>query len=159
MLIRSARVEDLPEIYLLIRELADFERAPHLAQATEQQLRASFFGDQPHVFCEMVESEQDEIAGCAIWFVNYSTWTGTHGVHLEDLFIRESFRGRGYATAVLRHLAKVCVDNGYHRFQWSVLDWNEPAISFYTSLGAEALDEWTTYRLSGDALQQLATSP
>ena len=107
----------------------------------------------------MVESEKGEIAGCAIWFVNYSTWTGTHGVHLEDLFIRESFRGRGYATAVLRHLAKVCVDHGYHRFQWSVLDWNEPAVTFYTSLGAEALDEWTTYRLSGDALQQLATSP
>ena len=94
--------------------------------------------------------------GLAIWFLNYSTWTGTHGIYLEDLFIRPSARGKGYGKAFLRHLASICVERGYHRLQWWVLDWNQEAIEFYQRLGAQLMDEWTTMRVDGDALHYLS---
>jgi GNAT superfamily N-acetyltransferase len=97
-----------------------------------------------------------ETVGFAIWFLNYSTWQGKYGIYLEDLFIKPEFRGVGYGKALLKHLAKLCIENGYGRLQWWVLDWNKPAIDFYLSLGAKAMDEWTVFRVSGDALKKLA---
>jgi GNAT superfamily N-acetyltransferase len=155
MEIRSARREDADEIIALIYELALYEKAPEEAKATREDILATFFCDQPKVFCEIVEVD-GAIAGCAIWFLNYSTWQGKHGIYLEDLFIRPQFRGRGYGKALLQHLAAICDSKGYGRFQWWVLDWNSPAIEFYKSLGAVAMDEWTVYRVSGDALTELA---
>jgi len=158
MRIRRAVSEDLPTIHQLIRDLALYERALELAQATPEQLRENFFTDAPNVFCDLVETDEREVAGFAVWFLNYSTWTGTHGIFLEDLFIKPEFRGRGYGTSLLVHLAQECVAKGYHRLKWSVLDWNQPSIDFYGSLGAEALDEWTEFRLTGEALSKLAGS-
>lgn len=155
MNIRPAKATDIDEILALIYELALYEKAPEEAKATESQIRESFFGDNPKVFCELVEVDGD-IAGFAIWFLNYSTWQGKHGIYLEDLFIRPQFRGRGFGKALLKHLAQICVERGYGRFQWWVLDWNEPSIEFYKSFGAVAMDEWTVYRVTGDALIDLA---
>jgi len=155
MHIRRAVAADVPEILALIRELAIYERAEEEAKATPEQLLAVLFADQPTVFCEMLEVD-GAVAGFALWFLNFSTWTGSYGIYLEDLFVRPEYRHRGYATELLQHLAQECVTQGYARFQWSVLDWNEPAISFYQSLGAVAMDEWTTYRLAGPALSAFA---
>lgn len=140
----------------LIRELADYENASESALATHDQLHDSLFGGEPRVFCDLVESDDGAVAGFAVWFLNYSTWTGAHGIYLEDLFVRPEYRGRGYGKALLVHLAKECASNGYGRFEWSVLNWNGPAIDFYRSLGAETMDEWIVHRVSGDALQRLA---
>jgi GNAT superfamily N-acetyltransferase len=156
--IRRASPDDLHTIHRLIRDLAHYERALELARATPEQLRESFFSDVPNVFCDLVETDEGEVAGFAVWFLNYSTWTGTHGIFLEDLFVKTEFRGRGYGKALLAHLAKECVTKGYHRLKWSVLDWNQPSIDFYRSLGAEALDEWTDFRLTGEDLTNLAGS-
>lgn len=154
MRIRSARVEDAPIILQLIKELAEFERAPDEVEATEKEIIETIFPEEPKVFCELVEVD-DEIAGMAIWFLNYSTWQGKHGIYLEDLYIRPEFRGRGFGKALLKHLAALCNERGYGRFQWWVLDWNESAIEFYRGLGAEAMDEWTVYRVSGKGLEEL----
>ena len=154
MKIRSARVIDAPIILQLIKELADFERAPDAVEASEKDIVETIFADEPKVFCEVVEVD-DEIAGLAIWFLNYSTWQGKHGIYLEDLYIRPQFRGRGFGKALLKHLAAICNERGYGRFQWWVLDWNESAIEFYRGLGAEAMDEWTVYRVSGKGLKEL----
>ena len=156
MRIRSARVEDAPIILQLIKELADFERAPDEVEATEKEIIETIFAEEPKVFCEVVEAD-DEIAGMAIWFLNYSTWQGKHGIYLEDLYIRPEFRGRGFGKALLKHLAALCNERGYGRFQWWVLDWNESAIEFYRGLGAEAMDEWTVYRVSGKGLEELGS--
>jgi GNAT superfamily N-acetyltransferase len=158
MRIRRAMPEDVPTIHQLIRDLAHYERALEMARATPEQLRESLFSDAPKVFCDLVESDDGDVAGFAVWFLNYSTWTGTHGIFLEDLFVKPELRGRGYGTALLVHLARECVAKGYHRLKWSVLDWNQPSIDFYRSLGAEALDDWTEFRLTGDALIELADS-
>ncbi|HEY1762591.1 MAG TPA: GNAT family N-acetyltransferase [Acidimicrobiales bacterium] len=158
MRIRSAVSSDVAVIASLIRELADYERAAEMAKATHEQIHETFFGRDPRAFCDLVETEEGLVAGLAVWFINYSTWTGSHGVYLEDIFVRPEFRGRGYGRALLVRLARECVANGYPRVQWAVLDWNTPAVDFYRSLGAEALDEWTVFRLSGDALQTLASS-
>lgn len=155
MQIRSARPEDADEIVALIYELALYEKAPQEAKATREDILATFFSDDPKVFCEIVEVD-GAIAGCAIWFLNYSTWQGKHGIYLEDLFVRPEYRGRGFGKSLLQHLAAICEEKGYGRFQWWVLDWNSPAIEFYKSLGAVAMDEWTVYRVSGDALTDLA---
>lgn len=155
MQIRPATVADTNEILALIYELALYEKAPDEAKATPEQIIDSFFTDNPKVFCDLVEVD-GEIAGCAIWFLNYSTWQGKHGIYLEDLFIRPQFRGQGYGKAMLAHLAAICEQRGYGRFQWWVLDWNTPSIEFYKSLGAVAMDEWTVYRVSEAALTQLA---
>ena len=119
-----------------------------------RSLLATLFSEDPKVFCDVVEVDGD-IAGMAIWFLNYSTWQGKHGIYLEDLFIKPEFRGRGYGKALLQHLARICEEQGYGRFQWWVLDWNSPAIEFYRNLGAVAMDEWTVYRVFGDALKEL----
>jgi GNAT superfamily N-acetyltransferase len=156
--IRRAVLDDVPTIHQLIRDLALYERALDMARATPEQLRESFFSDAPNVFCDLVETDEREVIGFAVWFLNYSTWTGSHGIFLEDLFIKPEFRGRGYGTALLVHLAQECVAKGYHRLKWSVLDWNQPSIDFYRSLGAESLDEWTEFRLTDEALHKLAGS-
>jgi GNAT superfamily N-acetyltransferase len=158
MRIRRALESDLEALSDFIRDLALYERALELAQATPEQLRDSFFGDSPQVFCDLVESDEGVLAGFAVWFLNYSTWTGTHGIYLEDLFVRPECRGRGYGRALLVHLAQECVRHGYARLQWSVLDWNTPSIEFYESLGAIAQDEWTVFRLSSPALERVATT-
>lgn len=154
-MIRPARIEDTDEILAMIHELAVYEKAPTAARATAEQIHQSFFSNNPKVFCEIVEEER-KIAGFAIWFLNYSTWQGLHGIYLEDLFIRPEYRKRGYGKDLLKHLASICKERGYGRFQWWVLDWNTSAIDFYTSLGAKAMDEWTVYRISGKELDELA---
>jgi GNAT superfamily N-acetyltransferase len=154
MKIRPARKEEVGIVLQLIHDLAHYEKAPNEVEATEKELLATIFIDNPKVFCDVVEVD-GEIAGMAIWFLNYSTWQGKHGIYLEDLFIKPEFRGHGYGKALLKHLAKICDEKGYGRFQWWVLDWNSPAIEFYRSLGAVAMDEWTVYRVSGNALKEL----
>ena len=154
MRIRPARQEEVGIVLQLIHDLAVYEKAPNEVEATEKELLETIFSSDPKVFCDLVEVD-GEIAGMAIWFLNYSTWQGKHGIYLEDLFIKPEFRGRGYGKALLKHLAKVCDEKGYGRFQWWVLDWNSPAIEFYRSLGAVAMDEWTVYRVSGQALKDL----
>ena len=154
MKIRPARQEEVGVVLQLIHDLAVYEKAPNEVEATEKELLETIFSSDAKVFCDLVEVD-GEIAGMAIWFLNYSTWQGKHGIYLEDLFIKPEFRGRGYGKALLKHLAKICDDKGYGRFQWWVLDWNSPAIEFYRSLGAIAMDEWTVYRVSGQALKEL----
>jgi GNAT superfamily N-acetyltransferase len=155
MSIRPANINDTDEILAMIYELALYEKAPEEAKATREQIIESFFSDDPKVFCEIVEVD-GTVAGFAIWFLNYSTWQGKHGIYLEDLFVRPQYRGKGFGKALLKHLAVICEDRGYGRFQWWVLDWNQPAIDFYKSLGAVAMDEWTVFRVSEQALTQLA---
>lgn len=154
MKIRPARKEEVGIVLQLIHDLAHYEKAPNEVEATEKELLATIFMDNPKVFCDVVDVD-GEIVGMAIWFLNYSTWQGKHGIYLEDLFIKPEFRGHGYGKALLKHLAKICDEKGYGRFQWWVLDWNSPAIEFYRSLGAVAMDEWTVYRVSGNALKEL----
>jgi GNAT superfamily N-acetyltransferase len=154
MKIRPARKEEVGIVLQLIHDLAQYEKAPNEVEATEKELLATIFIDNPKVFCDVVEVD-GEIVGMAIWFLNYSTWQGKHGIYLEDLFIKPEYRGHGYGKALLKHLAKICDEKGYGRFQWWVLDWNSPAIEFYRSLGAVAMDEWTVYRVSGNALKEL----
>jgi GNAT superfamily N-acetyltransferase len=154
MKIRPAKKEEVGIVLQLIHDLALYEKAPNEVEATERELLQTIFSSDPKVFCDLVEVD-GEIAGMAIWFLNYSTWQGKYGIYLEDLFIKPEYRGRGYGKALLRHLAKICDERGYGRFQWWVLDWNSPAIEFYRSLGAVAMDEWTVYRVSGQALKDL----
>ena len=154
MKIRPAQRQEVGIVLQLIHDLAVYEKAPNEVEATEKELLETIFSSDPKVFCDLVEVD-GEIAGMAIWFLNYSTWQGKHGIYLEDLFIKPEYRGRGYGKALLKHLAKICDDKGYGRFQWWVLDWNSPAIEFYRSLGAVAMDEWTVYRVSGQALKDL----
>ena len=155
--IRSAQRDDVGAILGLIKDLAEYERAPDEVEATESDLVSALFADDPKVFCDLVDVD-GEVVGMAIWFLNFSTWQGKHGIYLEDLFVKTEHRGCGYGKALLQHLAKKCEEKGYGRFQWWVLDWNTPAIDFYRSLGAEAMDEWTVYRVSGRPLKALGTS-
>ncbi|MFI1199450.1 GNAT family N-acetyltransferase [Streptomyces sp. BHT-5-2] len=155
-MIREATPDDVPVILAMIGELAAYERAPEAAQATEPQLKEALFGPQPAAFA-LIAEDAGEPVGFALWFRNFSTWTGTHGVYLEDLYVRPEARGGGHGKALLAALARICVDRGYRRFEWSVLDWNLSAIGFYKSLGALPQEEWTTYRLTGDALGRLAS--
>ena len=154
MKIRPAQQDEVGIVLQLIHDLALYEKAPNEVEATEKELLETIFVDNARVFCDVVEVN-GEIAGMAIWFLNYSTWQGKHGIYLEDLFIKPEFRGKGYGKSLLQHLAKVCDERGYGRFQWWVLDWNSPAIEFYKSLGAVAMDDWTVYRVSGDPLKKL----
>jgi GNAT superfamily N-acetyltransferase len=156
-MIRPATPDDVPTILRFIRELAEYERAPDEAVATEDDLRRHLFGEQPAVFAHIAEHE-GEAVGFAVWFLNYSTWTGRHGIYLEDLYVTPQARGFGYGRALLAELARIADDRGYGRFEWSVLDWNEPAIGFYKSLGALPMDEWTVHRMTGDDLHHLAQS-
>ena len=154
MKIRPAKREEVGEVLQLIQDLATYEKAPDQVEASEDDLLNTIFAKDPRVFCDLVEVD-GQIAGMAIWFLNYSTWQAKHGIYLEDLYIKPEFRARGYGKALLKHLAQICDKEGYGRLQWWVLDWNSPAIEFYKSFGAEAMDEWTVYRTSGQALKNL----
>jgi GNAT superfamily N-acetyltransferase len=154
-MIRSATPEDVAEIRAMVRELADYEKSLPESRATEQQLHDALFAEHPAAFAHIAEDEQGRTVGFALWFRNYSTWTGVHGIYLEDLYVRPEFRGGGHGKALLTELARICVERGYGRLEWSVLDWNEPAIAFYKSLGAVSMDEWTVYRLAGAPLAAL----
>jgi len=152
--IRPAKSEEVGEVLQLIQDLATYEKAPDQVEASRDDLLNTIFAKEPKVFCDLVEVD-GQIAGMAIWFLNYSTWQAKHGIYLEDLYIKPEFRARGYGKALLKHLAQICDKQGYGRLQWWVLDWNSPAIEFYRSFGAEAMDEWTVYRTSGQALKDL----
>ena len=154
MKIRSAKREEVGEVLQLIQDLDTYEKAPEQVEASEDDLLNTIFAKEPRVFCDLVEVD-GQIAGMAIWFLNYSTWQAKHGIYLEDLYIKPEFRAKGYGKALLKHLAQICDREGYGRLQWWVLDWNSPAIEFYRSFGAEAMDEWTVYRTSGQALKDL----
>ncbi|MFF2201367.1 GNAT family N-acetyltransferase [Streptomyces sp. NPDC058145] len=158
-MIRSATPADVPVIHALIRELAEYEKAPQEARATEEQLREALFGERPAAFAHIaVDEGTGESVGFALWFLNFSTWRGVHGIYLEDLYVRPSARGGGHGRALLTELARICAQRGYERLEWSVLDWNRPAIGFYEALGARPQDEWTVYRLTDGALAELAGS-
>jgi GNAT superfamily N-acetyltransferase len=152
--IRPAKREEVGEVLQLIQDLATYEKAPDQVEASRDDLLNTIFAKEPRVFCDLVEVD-GQIAGMAIWFLNYSTWQAKHGIYLEDLYIKPEFRAKGYGKALLKHLAQICDKEGYGRLQWWVLDWNSPAIEFYRSFGAEAMDEWTVYRTSGQALKDL----
>jgi GNAT superfamily N-acetyltransferase len=153
--IHRARSDEAGLVYALVRELAEYEKLLHEVEATEAEIGAALFGDPPRLFCEIAEW-QGEPAGFAVWFVNFSTFSGRSGIYLEDLFVRPALRGKGIGKALLSHLARQCVANGWSRLQWAVLDWNTPSIDFYKSLGAVLMDEWTVCRLTGPALAALA---
>lgn len=153
--IRPAQPEDVPHILRLIQDLAVYEREPDAVKNTETALTRHLFGEHPAVFCHVAE-EEGTVIGMALWFLNYSTWEGTHGIWLEDLYVDPAARGRGYGKTLLLHLAGLAAARGYARMEWTVLDWNEPSIGFYRSLGALPQDEWTTYRLAGEALASAA---
>ena len=181
--VREATPEDVAQMHQMINELAEYEKAPEEVIATELDLMKALFGrdfsspefdqhdsistsgsantphGQPALFAFVVEdpADPDHLAGMAIWFLNYSTWDGTHGVYLEVLYVRPQFRGQGMGKALMKRLAQVCIDNDYSRFQWWVLNWNQPAIEVYRAMGAKAMDEWTVYRVSGQELKDLAS--
>ena len=155
--IESATERDVPFILSLIKALAEYEQLAHEVVATEDSVRESLFG-RFRGAAVVIARVSDEAVGFAVWFHNYSTFLSRSGLYLEDLFVRPAWRGRGIGRALLRHLARIAVARGCGRMEWSVLDWNEPAIRFYTSLGAKPLDEWTVFRLTGDALEELAAA-
>lgn len=158
MTIRDATAADVPEILAMIHELADYERARHEVVATPDLLTEALFGPDPAVYALMAEDDETgEVVGFALWFLNFSTWLGRHGVYLEDLYVRPAHRGHGHGKDLLRALARIAVERDYGRFEWWVLDWNEPALEFYRSIGAVPMDEWTVQRVTGDALQRLAS--
>ncbi|MFJ4204855.1 GNAT family N-acetyltransferase [Streptomyces sviceus] len=155
-MIRPATPADIPAIHALIRELADYEKALEEAKATEEQLHEALFGPHPAAYAHVATDSTDAVVGYAIWFLNFSTWRGVHGIYLEDLYVRPTARGSGHGKALLTELARICVERGYQRLEWSVLNWNTPAIDFYESLGARPQDEWTVYRLTDQALTKAA---
>ena len=164
-MIRPARPADVPAIHQLICDLAEYERSRDQVETTLEQLHAALFGPAPAVFAHVAEAEAEagteagdgpQIVGFALWFLNFSTWTGQHGIYLEDLYVRPEHRGGGHGRALLTELARICAERGYRRLEWAVLDWNEPSIGFYKALGAIPMDEWTVFRLTGDALAKAA---
>ncbi len=155
LVIRDATSEDAPLILDFVKALARYEKAEHEVSATEDSIRASLFGPVSTTHALVCERDGTPV-GFAVYFFNYSTWQGQHGLYLEDLFVMPSERGSGAGKQLLRHLAQIAVERGCGRFEWSVLDWNEPAIRFYEALGATRKSEWVGYRLSGEALLNLA---
>jgi GNAT superfamily N-acetyltransferase len=155
--IRAARAGDIPAIHQLIRDLAAYERALDEVTATEQDLASALLAERPSLFAHVAD-EDGRVVGFALWFLNYSTWLGRHGIYLEDLYVIPDSRGHGHGRALLAELARICVERGYGRLEWSVLDWNSPARRFYESLGAVAMDEWTVHRLTGPPLRALAAT-
>ena len=153
--IEPATPRDVPLILSLIKALADYERLAEAVVATEDSIRASLFGSKPAAEAVIARAGAEPV-GFAVWFHNYSTFLSRPGLYLEDLFVLPAWRGRGIGRALIQHLARIAVERGCGRMEWSVLDWNEPAIRFYRSLGAEPMEEWTVYRLTGDALTRLA---
>ena len=164
--IRNSTPEDVPEIFAMVCELAEYEKARHEVQSSEALFTEALFCDEPAVWCSILEhraedaasgdSPEWEIAGMAIWFRNFFTWTAKHSIYLDDLYVREQYRGLGYGKALLEHLAQICVDRGYPRLDWWVLDWN-PAVDFYKQIGALSMDDWTVNRLAGVPLERLAS--
>ena len=153
--IRSTTEADVPVILSLIRELADYERAPNAVVTTEEGLREVLFGPKRSAQV-LLELEEGEPVGFAVYFFNFSTWLGRPGLYLEDLFVRPTARGKGYGRALLERLAQIAQERGCGRMEWAVLDWNDPAIQFYKKLGAEPMTEWTVFRLTQDGIAKLA---
>jgi GNAT superfamily N-acetyltransferase len=153
--IRPAQPDDAALIFDFVRKLAEYEKLLHAVVATEADVVRDLFGDNPRVFCDLAYWDGAP-AGFALWFHNYSTFRGRHGLYLEDLFVEPAYRGRGIGKALLRHLARRCQAEGFARLEWQVLDWNTPSIAFYKSLGAVAVDDWTVFRIADEALKKLA---
>jgi diamine N-acetyltransferase len=153
--IRAAQSADAKLIYSLVRELADYERLAHEVDSTEEQIAVALFGPQPRLFCDIAEWD-GEAVGFALWFLNFSTFRGRHGLYLEDLFVRPALRGKGIGKALMQNLARHCVEKNFARFEWTVLEWNEPSIKFYRSIGADILNDWRVCRMSGEALARFA---
>lgn len=170
---RPATPDDVHEIVDLIKDLAAYQKEPDAVRLTPERLREQLFGDNPAIFCHVVDSTSGNLDDCddngagvssggvgggprldgiALWFLNYSTWEGTHGIYLEDLYVRPEARGTGKGKALLQNLARIAVERGYSRVEWCVLKWNQPSIDFYRSLGAFPMDEWDTFRLTGQPL-------
>ena len=155
LLIRAAAPADCVLIFSLVRELADYEKVTHQMEATVEQISAALFAREPRLYCDIAEWN-GKPAGFAVWFLNFSTFRGRHGIYVEDLFVRPAFRRRGIGKALMARLAARCVKEGWARFEWAVLDWNAPSIAFYKSIGADVMDKWRICRLSGKALQDFA---
>ena len=156
MSVRRIRPDDVPAVVALVRELADYEKALHEVRLTDEQLHERLFGEAPALFGHVAAADDGDVVGMALWFLNFSTWRGTHGVYLEDLYVQPAHRGTGLGTELLRALATLCVERGYARLEWSVLDWNTPSIEFYEAAGAVPMDGWTVFRLTDDALSDFA---
>jgi GNAT superfamily N-acetyltransferase len=153
--IRAAVPADAALIFVLVRELADYEKLSDEVDATPERIAAALFAREPRLYCDIAEWN-GEPAGFAVWFLNFSTFRGRHGIYVEDLFVRPAFRKRGIGKALMARLAQRCVEQGLARFEWAVLDWNAASIAFYRSIGAKVMDEWRICRLSGEALQTFA---
>jgi GNAT superfamily N-acetyltransferase len=153
--IRPARPGEAPLVLSFVRELAEYEKLAHEVDATEAMIDEALFGPRANVFCDIAEWNVEPV-GFALWFLNFSSFRGRNGVYLEDIFVRPAHRGKGIGRALLRHLARRCVDNGWTRLEWAVLDWNAPSIEFYKAQGARLMDDWTICRVSGEALAHLA---
>ena len=153
--IRPARPEDVPAVVAMVHELADYERAPEQCHLTEEQLAAALFSTAPALFGHVAVDATDQPVGFALWFLNFSTWEGVHGIYLEDLYVRPAARGTGVGRWLLATLAAICVERGYRRLEWWMINWN-PAARFYAAIGAKPMDEWVPYRLTGAALHDLA---
>lgn len=156
--IRKATPEDCGILLSLIRELAAYEKLEHEVTATELTLRESLFSDTPHSFA-LLGSEQNQVVAFALYFFNFSTFLGRKGLFLEDLFVKPEHRGKGFGKMLLKHLARNAVTQNCGRMEWSVLDWNTPAIGFYRKIGARPLEDWTIYRLTGRSLEEFAREP
>jgi len=153
--IRPVREDEVDELYAMVLELATYERSVEHVRSTADDFRAALFAPDPLLFAHVVDDD-GRLGGFAVWFVNFSTWSGRHGIYLEDLYVRPHLRGQGYGKALLRTLAGICVQRGYARLEWWVLDWNRPAWDFYDSIGAVAMEEWTVHRLTDEPLRTLA---
>ena len=153
--IRPARPEDVPAVVGMVHELAEYERAPQECHLTEEQLHQALFGGAAALFGHVAVDARDEPVGFALWFLSFSTWAGVHGIHLEDLYVRPAARRTGAGRLLLATLAAICVQRGYRRLEWHMLDWN-PAAEFYRAVGAEPIPQWVPYRLDGNALAALA---
>ena len=153
--IRAARRGDGALIFALVRELAEYEKLSDEMDASEARIAGALFADNPRLFCDIAEWD-GEAVGFATWFLNFSTFRGRHGVYVEDIFVKPAQRGRGIGRALMARLAQHCVEQGYARCEWAVLDWNAPSIAFYNSIGAQVLSEWRICRLSGEALETFA---
>jgi GNAT superfamily N-acetyltransferase len=156
--IRAATEGDISTILEMIRALAEYERLLHSVTATEERIRETLFGPRPGAEV-ILAYEKDACAGFALFFPNYSTFLAQPGIYLEDLYVKEPYRGKGLGLALLKRLARLAQERGCGRVEWEVLDWNEPSIRFYKKLGAVPMDDWTKYRLTGEALNQLAANP
>jgi GNAT superfamily N-acetyltransferase len=156
-MIRPCRIDDVPARYEMIHELAEYEKAAHKIHSTEEELRTALFGAQPIAFALLAEDDETGgLLGFSLWYLSFSTWQGM-GIHLEDIYVRPQARGGGLGKALLRELARICADRGYRRLDWWVLNWNDPSINFFKSLGAVPIDELMIFRLTGDPLTELAS--